>query len=810
MATSQGAAIALHLDSTANGNLAAESDALTRLHELGMRLAGPVEIGQALDDILQTITEIHNAAGGLLSLYDASLGTLCRCSTIGFDKATCEALGQVTAGPEAGPCGAAFASGRRVIVEDTESDAKFAGYREFARQAGFRAVHSTPIVARNGDVLGVLSVQLAERRRPTRMEMQTADMCARHAAEIVELSRSKEGLGESERRFRQIIDALPVAIYTTDAEGRLTHFNPAATEFAGRVPQLGTDRWCVSWKLYRPDGTSLPHEECPMAITLKEGRVVRGAEAIIERPDGKRIHFEPYPALLRDAEGRITGGVNMLVDVTERKRAEAAKNRLAAIVESSDDAIISKNLDGIIQTWNSGATRLFGYAAEEVIGKPVTILIPADHIDEEPYILERIRHGEPVQNYETVRHRKDGTLVDISLTVSPIFDGHGKVEGASKIARDISAFKRTEKALRENEELFRALANTIPNLAWMADADGYLFWYNNRWYEYTGATPEEMEGWGWQKVHDPEKLPQVMELWKRSIATGQEFTMTFPLRRADGRFRSFLTRAIPVRGERGKIVRWFGTNTDISEQTEMEDALLRVNERLRRANCDLEQFAYSATHDLQEPVRNIAVYGELIRRRYAAALDADGMEFLAYMTAGARRLELLIKDLLAYTQLARAPEEAPESTDAADALAGALGNLSDSIREANAEVTFDSLPKLRVREIELRQLFQNLIGNAIKYRRREEPPRIHVSAERDREMWRFSVRDNGIGIAPEYSKTVFGMFKRLHAESEYPGTGIGLAICQKIVERHGGRIWVESEIEEGATFMFTFPTCNKA
>jgi PAS domain S-box-containing protein len=635
--------------------------------------------------------------------------------------------------------------------------------------------------------------------------MQSADICARHAAEIVELSRSKQKLCESERRFREIIDALPAAIYTTDSEGRLTHFNPAAVEFAGRVPQLGIDRWCVSWKLYRPDGTPLPHEECPMAVTLKEGRVVRDVEAIIERPDGSRVCFVPYPVLLRDSEGRITGGVNMLVDVTERKRAEEANNRLAAIVESSDDAIISKNLDGIIRSWNSGATRIFGYTAQEAIGQPVTILIPPDHVDEEPAILERLRRGERIEHYETIRRRKDGALLDISLTVSPIFDEHGKVEGASKIARDITELKRTEKALSESEQLFRALANTIPNLAWMADADGYFFWYNDRWYEYTGTKPEEMEGWGWQKVHHPETLPQVIERWKNSIAVGEEFTMTFPLRDAGGRFRPFLTRAMPVRNERGRVVRWFGTNTDISEQKEMEDALLRVNDRLRRANSDLQQFAYSASHDLQEPVRNIAVYSEIINRRYSQALDARGKEFLGFMTIGARRLELLIKDLLEYTHIASAQDELKQQTDASEAIAGALSNLSDSIREANAEVTFDSLPKLRVREIELQQLFQNLIGNAIKYRRQDETPRIHVSVELDNNMWRFSVRDNGIGIAPEYRTTVFGMFKRLHAESEYPGTGIGLAICQKIVERHGGRIWVESESGGGSRFVFTFP-----
>ena len=244
--------------------------------------------------------------------------------------------------------------------------------------------------------------------------------------------------------FRKILDELPAAIYVTDALGRITYFNEAAATLWGHRPTIGTSEWCGSWKLFWPDGRALPHGECPMAIAIKEKRTVRGMEAIAERPDGTRVPFEPYPTPLFDASGALIGAVNMLIDITDRKRAEEVKQLLSSIVQFSDDAIISKNLEGIIESWNAGAERIFGYTAGEAIGQSVEMLIPPERLDEEPAIIRRIRRGERIEHYETVRRRKDGSLIDISLTVSPIMAADGRVIGASKIARDITERKRSE------------------------------------------------------------------------------------------------------------------------------------------------------------------------------------------------------------------------------------------------------------------------------------------------------------------------------------------------------------------------------
>jgi PAS domain S-box-containing protein len=283
-----------------------------------------------------------------------------------------------------------------------------------------------------------------------------------------EQASSRRHLNGHSRSSDTILQSLPVAVYTTDAAGHITFYNEAAAELWGVRPELGKSEFCGSWKMYWPDGTPLPHHECPMALALKEKRPIRGMEAIAERPDGKLVPFIACPSPLFDASGTLIGAVNTLVDITERyeaerriRESEARYRGIAAIVESSEDAVLTKDLNGVITSWNHGAERLFGYTAEETIGKPVTMLIPAERHDEEPTILARIRRGERIDHYETVRQRKDGSTVDISLTVSPVRNQEGTIVGASKIARDITERRRAE---QQQRLLLREMDHRVKNL----------------------------------------------------------------------------------------------------------------------------------------------------------------------------------------------------------------------------------------------------------------------------------------------------------------------------------------------------------
>lgn len=257
--------------------------------------------------------------------------------------------------------------------------------------------------------------------------------------------------------FEQILGRIPVAVYATDADGVITWFNPAAAKLWGREPAVGVDKWCGSWRLYTRDGAALPHDQCPMAEALRGRRPVHGREAIAERPDGSRLPFAPYPEPLFDEDGALVGAVNTLIDLTERDTTEKAERRLAAIVASSDDAIVSKSLDGTIATWNAGAERLFGYKAEEIIGRSILTLIPPERHAEEAEIVGKIKRGERVEHYQTVRRRKDGSAVEVSLTVSPIVRSDGVIIGASKIARDMTEQRRTQAMLERQAERLQTL-----------------------------------------------------------------------------------------------------------------------------------------------------------------------------------------------------------------------------------------------------------------------------------------------------------------------------------------------------------------
>ena len=417
--------------------------------------------------------------------------------------------------------------------------------------------------------------------------------------------------------------------------------------------------------------------------------------------------------------------------------------------------------------------------------------------------LKKFTAGVIVEDFAKLEYRvqsDDQTERWIQSECFVEFNPDGKCVKAFITNLDITARKQSELALRLSEQRFRQLADSLPQMVWTALPTGQVDYYNDRWYEFTGTGAHAPSNLQWESFIHREDATACLEAWHVSLESGVNYEIEHRLLdRRSGRYGWYLSRAVPVRDESDLIVKWFGTFTDIGLQKLTE-------ENLRRSNEALEQFAFAASHDLQEPLRNVSIFSELLKCHCGAELDEEAEQFLEVILNGSQRMSKLVSGLLAYTLTTTGDQEAPSPVDPQKVFEQVLNNLHKSVQESGATITHDSLTTVRMQEIHLEQILQNLIGNAIKYRRENTRPHIHVSAFRHDDHWRLAVRDNGIGIAPQYQPQVFDLFKRLHGtEGRYSGTGIGLAICQRIVTRYGGRIWVESVPDVGATFFVEIP-----
>jgi PAS domain S-box-containing protein len=488
--------------------------------------------------------------------------------------------------------------------------------------------------------------------------------------------------------------------------------------------------------------------------------------------------------------------------------------RLNAVMERVREGVIIATEAGDVIYWNPSARAMHGYATASDGIAPLSdfpetfdLIDPASGkvLPLEEWPMRRILAGKGVHNLELRVHRKDQGWERYFSYSGDLVETKEGERLLLLFVYDLTKRKQAEQPLQESEAQLRILADSIPILAWWANADGYLTWYNRRWYEYTGKTPEQMEGWGWQSVHDPKMLPQVVERWKASIESGKPFEMDFPLLGADGQYRWFLTRVIPFRDPAGKIVRWFGTNTDVTEHKESQVGLERlVSERtakLQEIVNELQAFSYSVSHDLRSPLRAMQGYADILLEESAGKLPPEHLHYLERIRSSATRLDRLTQELLNYSRLTGG--EVKVERVSLDQLVRDIIEHYPNLRAASANIHIQG-PLLGVMGNEpfLTQAISNLLANAIKFVEPGTQPNIVVKTEALNQCVRFSVEDNGIGIDLEHRARIFQIFGRVHAESEYEGTGIGLAIVKRSIERLNGSVGFESTPRKGSKFWF--------
>jgi PAS domain S-box-containing protein len=676
---------------------------------------------------------------------------------------------------------------------------------------GIRAAAFIPLVS-NGKLIGKLMTYYNSLHHFTNDEIDLSLTLARQLATGIERKRSEAALRESEKRYRSVIEALPAAVYMTDAAGRITMFNQAAVDFSGRVPEIGSDSWCVTWKLYWPDGTPMPHEECPMAMTLKQGKPIVGCEAIAERPDGTRRNFMPYPTPIHDSAGRLIGAINMLVDITDRKQAEEVIRRsekeLTEFFENASEAINWIGPDGTILRANQAELRMLGYGAEEYIGKDIKDF----HVDKHAIsdILARVRQGESLRSYAAQMRAQDGSIRDILINCSGYFE-NGEFLHTRCFTRDVTEQLRIEKTLRH----FAAIVESTDDVVISKDLNGIIMSWNPAAERLYGYKFEEIVGRPVSILIPPERPDEEPAILER-LRRGERIDHYETVRMArDGRRMNVSLTVSPIKDASGKVIGASKIARDITEQRRVQQEIARLlaGERAARQDAEIanktkDEFLAVLSHELRTPLTAMLGWLSILRGH---KLDKQTTEHaIETIERNAKAQAQLIEDLVDISRIVGGKlnlELRPLDLHPVINAAIEVIRPAAEAKDIKLEMNFDpSVGVVSGDPVRLQQVIWNLLSNAVKFT--PKGGTIYIDFRRAGSSAEVVVRDTGVGVSADFLPFVFERFRQ--AESpvtrSHRGMGLGLAIVRHLVELHGGTVSAQSEGEnKGSTFWIRLP-----
>ena len=621
--------------------------------------------------------------------------------------------------------------------------------------------------------------------------------------DITDHKQLEEALRKSKEKFRDLANLLPQTVFEIDLAGNFTFVNQHAIEATGYSLEDIEKKRLNAINLFIPEDRERIMENLMKRFS---GEDFNDHEYTLLRKDGKTYPVLIYssPIIHNDIPEGLRG---IVLDITDRKQMEEAlresEEKFRLLFENAQEGILTLDKEGIIIDVNPRVLEIIECTREDVIGKNLIDLLPIFNLDPKEVIktFKELASGESVNMCDWEITTKKGRKITIAVKLA-LIEKDDNLFVASVTIDDISKRKIAENALKESEDKYRDLFENANDLIQSVNYDGKFDYVNKIWIDTLGYTENELKELSLKDILRPDKLPHCQEIFEKVCAGKPINKVETVFIAKDGR-EIHVEGAVNARFKEGKFIATRGIFRDITDRKMAEEKLNRTLMELERSNKELETFAYVASHDLQEPLRMIASYLQLLEHRYRDRLDRDANDFINFAVDGAKRMQNLINDLLLYSRVGTRGKKF-EITNSDEILNQALSDLKLLIDDSGAKITYDPLPKVNADNVQVGQLFQNLIGNAIKFHN-EEPPKVHITAENLEKDWLFSIADNGIGIDPKYSDRAFMIFQRLHNKNDYPGTGIGLAICKRIVERHKGKIWLKSKPGEGTTFYFTIP-----